>query len=193
MTDRIVNETDTVVALPAHDVLGVPHAILPTGLIPWGTLTSAHINHYAAVTTLAHANAGAGGNISCAISADGFSLGLTDSNEEDDKTLCDPGNAVELGELNFDAEFGVFRDAAPAATDSVFNLGKSLTFAPDVPYILIHRVGFDSATAFGAGQEIYTFYVHTDHPQNVHADGAKQKINQAFIKKDALKPRNLAA
>ena len=190
---RIDNTNEAVIALPAHEVLGEPHAILPSGLVHWENLTSADINHYAVVTSTSHANAGAGGNITCAISSDAFTLNMTDSSEDDEKSLCDPGNSVELTDLNFDAEMAGFRDANPAATDSVYVLWKNLTFRADVPYILIHRVGYDSTVAFAAGQEIYTYFVLTDHPVNVHADGSQQKISESFIKKGALKPRNLAA
>jgi hypothetical protein len=192
-TNRISNETDTVVALPAYEVLGEPHAILPSGLVPWDELTAADINHYAVVTTPAHANAGAGGNITCALVSDAFTLQLTDSEEDDERTLCDPGNSVDLTDLNFDSEMAGFRDANPAATDSVFNLFKNLTFAPDVPYILVHRVGYESTVLFAADQEYYTYYVHTDLPVAVHDDGAKQKISSSFIKKAALPPRELTA
>lgn len=191
---RISNETEAVVALPAYDILGVPNAVIPgVGLVPWDDLTAAHINHYAVVTTPGHANAGAGGNITCAIVADGFTLSLTSSDTDDEKTLCDPGNAVDLTDLNFDADITGFRDAFPNATTSVFNLWKNLTFGPDVPYIFIHRVGYDSDAAFAAGQEIYTYYAVTDLPLNVHADGEKQKIQSTFVPKGALGPRTLSA
>jgi hypothetical protein len=190
---RISNETDAVVFIPAYEVLGEPKAILPTGLVAWDALTSAQINHYASVTTLAHANAGAGGNVTCAIVSDGFTLNLTDSEEDDERTLCDPGNSVDLTDLNFDADLTGFRDAVPASTSSVFNLWKSLTFAPDVPYIIVHRVGFASDVAFAAGHEIYTYYAHTDLPVNVHDDGSKQKIQSTMIPKGALPPRVLSA
>lgn len=190
---RIDNTNEAVILLPAHEVLGVPHAVLPTALRDWEELTSADINRWAVVTSSGHANAGAGGNITCAVSSDSFTLNLTDSNEDDEKSLCEPGNSVELTDLNFDAEMAGFRDANPNATDSVYVLWKNLTFRADVPYILVHRVGYDSTFPFAAGQEIYTYYVHTDHPVNVHADGSQQKIQQSFIKKGALKPRNLAA
>lgn len=191
--NRVINETDTVVLLPAHEVLGEPHAVLPTGLVKWDALTSAHINHYAVVTSTGHANAGAGGNVSCAISSDNFTLNHTDSTEDDERDLCEPGNSINLSDLNFDAEMAGFRDASPNATDSTYVLWKNLTFAPDVPYILIHRVGYASDVAFDDPQEIYTYYVHTDLPVNLHDDGSKQKIQQSFIKKGALKPRNLAS
>lgn len=192
MPDKTLNETDTVVLIPAYEVLGVPNAVTPTGLVPFDALTAAVINRWAVVTSTGHANAGAGGNVSCALVSDAFTLGLSDSNEDDEKTLCDPGNSTDLTELNFDAEMAGFRDANPAATDSVFVLWKNLTFAPDVPYLIVHRVGFKSDAPFATGQEIDVYYVHTDLPVNVHADGAKQKIQQTFIPKD-VKPNYVIA
>lgn len=187
MPDRLINETDTVVLLPAHEVLGVPNAIMPTGLVAYDALTAAAVNRYAVVTSRAHANSGAGGNVSCAILSDAFTLNLTDSQEDDEKTLCDPGNSKDLTDYNFDADITGFRDADKNATDSVFVLWSDLTFGPDVPYLIVHRVGFASDVPFAAGQEIDVYYVWTDWPVNVHEDGGKQKIQQVFIPKSVAK------
>lgn len=181
--EKLINETDTVVALPAIEQNGEVFAITPSALVPLTDLTSAAINHYAVVTSPDHANAGAGGNISCAIVTDGFALRQTDSEEDDERTLCDPGNSVDLTDYNFDAEMQGFRDKNPDDTTSQFNLWRNLTFAPDVPYILVHRVGYKSDVAFASGQVIDAYYVLTDLPVNVHADGAKQKISQTFVSK----------
>lgn len=183
MVDRLINETDTVLAIPAHEVLGVPNAILPDGLVPFDALTTDVLNFYAPASTLAHSNSASGGNISCAIVSDAFTLQLTDSEEDDEKTLCDPGNSVDLTDFNFDADMTGFRDRTPGNTDSVFELWRHLTFAPDVPYLLVHRVGFSSDVPFAVGHEIDVYYAHTDLPVDVHADGAKQKIQMVFVPK----------
>ena len=188
---RVNNETDTIVFIPAYDILGVPNAVLPEGLVPWDELTAAQIDYYAVVTTPGHANAGAGGNVTCALVSDAFTLNLTDSAEDDEKTLCDPGNSVDLTDLNFDADMTGFRDAVPASTTSVFNLWRNLTFAPDIPYIVIHRVGYESTVAFDDDQEIYTYFGLTDLAVNVHADGSMQKIQSVLVPKAALGPRAL--
>lgn len=194
MVDRLINETETVVLLPAYEVNGVVNVIMPTGLVPMSALTAAAINRYAVVTTLAHANAGAGGNVSCALVSSGFTLHLTDSTKDDEKTLCDPANATDLTDLNYDAEMSGFRDADPSATDSVFNLWRSLTFAPDVPYVAVHRIGYSSDVAFAVGQEIDAYFVYTDWPVDVHADGGKLKISEKFVpKSDAKITYTLAA
>ena len=183
MPDRLINETDTVLLIPAHEMLGIPNAVTPTGLTPFDALTAAILNRYAPVINTAHANAGAGGNVSCAIVSDGFTLNLTDSEEDDERTLCDPGNSVDLTDLNFDADMTGFRDETPGNADSVFEVWRRLTFAPDVPYLLVHRVGYSSDVPFAAGQEISVYYAFTDLPVDVHADGAKQKIQQVFVPK----------
>lgn len=183
MADKTINESETVVLLPATEVLGVPHAILPTGLVRYDELTTADINHYAVVTDTSHANAGGGGNVTCAILSDAFTLGFTDSEEDDERTLCQPGNSVELTDLNFDADITGFRDKDKNATDSVFVLWKNLTFAPDVPYLVVARTDKPSDAPFVAGDEIDVFYAWTDLPINVHADGAKQKVQSAFVTK----------
>lgn len=188
MADKLINETDTVLAIPAYEKDGLVYAIAPTGLVPMTALTSTILNRYAVVTDLAHANAGGGGNISCALLTDGFTLRQTDSEEDDEKTLCDPGNSTELTDYNYDAEMQGFRDKNPNATDSVFNLWKSLTFAPDVPYIIVHRIGYASDVPFAVGQEIDAYHVETDLPVNVHADGAKQKISQTFVPQGSYEP-----
>lgn len=184
MTERVVNEHETVLMIPSHNMLGVPHAVMATGLVPFDALTTDVLNHYAPVVTTAHANFGAGGNVTCAITTDGFTLNLTDSAEDDERSLCEPGNVVDLTDLNFDADFTGFRDATPGNTDSVYEVWRLLTFAPDVPYILVHRVGYSSDTTFAVGQEIDVYVVETDLPVDVHADGSKQKIQQSFISKD---------
>ena len=184
MAERLINETDTVVMIPAHAVLGDYKAITQTGLKSIEALTAADINYYAVVSDLSHANAGSGGNVSCAIDAGAFTLGNGDSQEEDDKTLCDPGNIVDLGDATYDADITGFRDADPTATDSAFVLWESLTFVADVPYIIIHRVGYKSDVQFAAGQEIDAYVVETDWPVPVVSDGGKQKIQSVFIPKN---------
>ncbi|MBT2484858.1 MULTISPECIES: hypothetical protein [unclassified Microbacterium] len=191
--DKLINETDTVLLIPAHEVLGIPNAITPTGLVAYDALTTAVLNRYAPITSTGHANAGAGGNVSCAIVSDGFTLSFTDSQEDDEKTLCEPANSVDLTDFGFDNDMTGFRDANPAAADSVFALWKALTFAPDVPYIIVHRVGYASTVPFAVGQEIDVYYSHTDLPVNVHADGQKQKIQQVFISKSTAKPNYVLA
>lgn len=185
MPDRLINETETVLLVPAYEVLGVPNAIIPDGLTPFDALTTTVLNYYASVNSPGSTNAGAGGNVSCAIITNGFDLGLGDSKTDNDLTLCDPGNAVDLTDLTFTAKMTGFRDANRADTTSQFNLWDYLTFAPDVPYLIVHRIGYASDVAFAVGHEIDVYYVNTDNPVPENADGAKEKITETFISKSS--------
>lgn len=186
MADKLLNTFETVLAVPAFEVLGDPHAILPTGLIKYDALTAAALNHYAVITASSHPNAGGGGNITCALLSNDFTLGLTDSDEDDETTLCEAGNVVDLTTPNFDADLTGFRDEDPVAA-GVFNLWRDLTFGPDAPYLIVHRIGHKSTDLFAIGQEIDIYYAFTDNPVPVHGDGAKQKIKQTFIPKNVAK------
>ena len=75
MSERVLNENETVVAVPAHAVLGVPHAITAAGLTPYDALTSAVINTYASITAMSATVGRSGGNISCALLEDDFTRG----------------------------------------------------------------------------------------------------------------------
>ncbi len=198
--ERVINEDETVVLIPATTVLGVPNAITATGLTPYSALTAAVINTYASVTSVG-SGAVSGGNVTCALLADDFTLGWTDSEEDDEKSLCEPGNSIDLTGMNFDAEMAGFRDAtsqalpiANKAQDSVHELWRRLTFAPDVPYLVVHRIGFPSTQAFAVGQKIDVYFIETDVPVDVHEDGAKQKTSQSFISKsDGVDEYTIAA
>lgn len=190
MPARLSNEVDTVLAIPAIEQNGIVNAILPGasgGLVPYDALTLAVLNYFAPVTSPGHANAGSGGNVTCAIVSDAFTLHLVDSGTDDEKTLCDPGNSVDLTDLNVEADITGFRDANKNDTTSVFNLWMDLTFGADIPYLFVHRVGYDSTTPFAVGQEIDVYYVITDWPINVHEDGNKQKIQSKFINRSVAR------
>lgn len=190
MPTRLSNETDTVLLVPAYEAGGLVKGVLPGssgGLVPYDAMTTAILNYYAPVVTTAHANAGSGGNVTCAIVSDKATIHLADSKTDDEKTLCDPGNSVSLSDLTAEVDLTGFRDANPAATDSVFNVWRNLTFGPDVPYLIVHRVGFDSTAPFAVGQEIDVYYMTTDWPVDVHEDGNKQKIQEKFINRSVAK------
>lgn len=172
--------------VPAHEILGIPYAITSAGLTAYDALTAAVLNVYRVITKSDDSGSGAGGNVSSAILADGFNLGLGDSTEDDEKVLTDAANAVDLTDFNFDAELVGFRDSNPAAFN-VFNLWRDLTFGPDAPYLIVHRVGYENSVAFASGQEIDVYYVHTDYPVPVHADGENLKISNSFITKNTVK------
>lgn len=66
--------------------------------------------------TAAELNAGL--NLSPAIAWDGFELGATESNDLDDRSIVDAGNAVTAGFAQFAASLSFFRNSDPDDTNS---------------------------------------------------------------------------
>ena len=75
------------------------------------------------------------------------------------------------------------RDINPFDQSSEFNLAANLTNAPDVPYVIAHRIGYSRTAQAAVGQEWHLYYVWTDHSIPSVADGSNQSIGQAFIPK----------
>src|SRR5690606_35426133 len=67
----------------------------------------------------------------------------------------------------------------PAAV-GVFNLFRDLFRAPDVPYILVKRIGTPQADAFAAGQIISMYAVNTDIPVDIVEDGSPVMFDARF-------------
>lgn len=63
----------------------------------------------------------AGLNLSPAIAWDGFELGASDSNDVDDRSLVDAGNAVSRGFAQFAASIPFFREKDPTDTTSIYH------------------------------------------------------------------------
>ena len=183
MPAKLISGYETVLAVPATMVNGEPHAITATGFVPASAITSAALNLYQGITTGAHAQGGAGGNISCAI-LDDLNLGLTDSDTDDSKTICSKGTTETPTFYNFAAEVHLLRDEDLVAV-GLYNLARDLTRAPDVEYLLVHRVrgGKDSSETFAIGDEVDVYYVHTDNPVPVFGDGEYQALSLGFIPK----------
>lgn len=187
MAGRLLPGNETVLLTPATEINGTPWIVTPTGLVAWDTPTAAALNVYQAITTTAPAQAGAGGNISCAI-VDDLTLGVTGSDTSDTKTICSKGNSGELTFYNYDAEFNILTDTDPTAV-GLYNLARDLTRAPDVAYFIVHRVkgGKDSSETFAVGDEIDIYYVWTDYPVPSFGDGDELKTTVTFIPKGIVK------
>lgn len=180
---------ETILLLPAIEINGVPWIVTPTGLVNYEAPTTAALNLFIPVVKPSDANAAQGGNISCAV-LDDLNLGLTDSDTDDTKTVCSKGNSAELTFYNFDAELNAKRDKDITA-DSLWNLFRDLTRAPDVPYFIAHRVRgqIDSGTAAAIGQEWDLYYVHTDVQVPGYSDNGAIQAQSAFIPKNVVNVR----
>jgi hypothetical protein len=177
---------ETLLAIPAVEINGVPWMVTPSGLVDYEDPSAADLNVWLAITKPSDMYASQGGNISCAV-LDDLNLGLTDSDTNDDKTICSKGNSGTLTFYNFDAELNFKRDKDIAA-DSLWNLARDLTRAPDVAYFLAHRVRgqFNSTDVAAAGQEWDFYYVHTNVQIPDYSDDDPIKIGSAFIPKNIV-------
>jgi hypothetical protein len=183
--DKLLEGNETVLAVPAVETGGVPFLAYGGGLVNIAAPTVAALNYWQAVTSNGSANSGAGGNISCALKDD-LKLSLTDSSTDKDRTICSVGQSEALTFYNFVADLTIFRDAVLGDTTSVFNMARDLFRAPDLPYVLVHRIGKPSSAAFAVGDEVDLYYAWTDNPVPVYADGGNQQAKATLIPKNIV-------
>lgn len=115
----------------------------------------------------------AGTNISCAITT-GFTLGFTDSDTDDSKSICDEANVQNRGFDNYEASLSFFR-APIGATDAeslAYEAARSLFKAQDrVTGWLVIRQGYKSGVAYADGQHVSIFKVMSDYARDESGDG----------------------
>lgn len=183
----LVGDKDTVLLIPAFEINGIPQMALPSTAtaLPISAPTTALLNYYIPATTPANAAARWGGNITCAV-LDDWKLEMKDSSTKVVKTLCSIGNAAELTYYNYDAQLNVLRDIDPFDATSEFNLPLHLMNAPDVAYVIAHRIGFSRTAAAAIGQEWLFYYVWTDHAIPNVADGDYQSLGESFVTKGLI-------
>src|SRR5690606_31446612 len=98
-----------------------------------------------------------GGNITCSI-IDDWNLALADSATNSIRTLCSVGSSEELTFYNYAAVMNFLRDVDPKDDTSEFNLPANLTSAPDVAYLVAHRIGYSRTEPAAIGQEWHFYY-----------------------------------
>lgn len=183
----LVGDKDTVLLIPAFEINGVPQFALPStgSAIPINAPTSALLNYFITATTPDATGAHWGGNVTCSV-IDDWSLTMTDSATDDTRTLCSVGQSQDLTFYNYEAVMNFLRDVDPLDGTSEFNLPANLLTAPDVAYIIAHRVGYSRNAAAAAGQEWHFYYVWTDHSIPAIGDNDNQAIGQSFIPKGII-------
>jgi hypothetical protein len=183
----LVGDKDTVLLIPAFEVNGVPRMALPStaASIPIDAPTVALMNYYIGATAPEDAGAHWGGNVTCAI-IDDMNLALTDSATDDTRTLCSVGQSSDLTFYNYDAVMNFLRDINPLDATSEFNLALNLTAAPDIPYVIAHRIGYSRTTAAAVGQEWHLYYAWTDHAIPASGDGDNLAIGETFVSKGLI-------
>ncbi len=132
-----------------------------------------------AAPTVAELNSATlGYNISCAISDD-YTLNMAESDTDDSRSICDIGTVATPTFQNYEASLDGFRDVGVNAA-GVYNLFRDLFRAPDVPYILVKRIGVPQATTFATGQIVSLYEVATDYPVDIVEDGAPILLGARF-------------
>lgn len=117
-------------------------------------------------------------NISCAITDD-YTLNQAESDTDDSRSICDIGSVATPTFFNYEASLDGFRDASLTDT-GVYNLFRDLFRAPDVPYILIKRIGGANNKVAEVGDVVSMYEVNTDFPVDLVEDGAPIRLGARF-------------
>lgn len=184
MPDKVLPGNETLVAVPAIEINGVPYLVGATSVVPLSAPTTAILNYWQAIYKPSQLTGAVGGNISCAI-MDDLNVGLSDSDTDGDRTICSVGQSEAFTFFNFDFEANGFRDDDPVG-DGVFNLFRDIFRAPDVPFVFVHRVGGKQTDPFAINQEVDLYYGWTDNPIPSYGDGANMTIGQTAVAKNLV-------
>jgi hypothetical protein len=117
-------------------------------------------------------------NISCAIE-DSYSLNMTDSDSDDSISICDIGDVQTPTFYNYEATLDGFRDEDLDA-DGVYNLFFDLFKSPDVPYILVKRIGTPQTDPWVASDIASLYEVITDNPVDLLGDNEMIRLGARF-------------
>jgi len=119
-------------------------------------------------------------NISCAI-VTGYTLGPTDSDTDDTKSICDSGNVTNFGPGNFEANLTGFREDDVTSTTGVYYLFFNLFKKPDAEGYLIQRIGKLNTAAWASGDVVSWFHVSSDNPADIDDGSSPYQLTVPFI------------
>jgi hypothetical protein len=126
---------------------------------------------------------------SCALTEDGTSLTLGDSDTDDTLTFCSIGNESTPTFKNPAAQWTVLKEANTGGSGSTVDLTSLYNKAwawlafPDVPYWVISRTGPNSSQdiAFAAGHRIKMALFNTDYPVEAPEQASSGRFQQNFL------------
>lgn len=136
----------------------------PNSTIWWIPL--AGVANYLAPTA---AEITAGTNISAAI-VTGYTLGATDSDSDNSKTIVDEGNVDNPTFGNYAANISFYRDGI-GDTATIFTTAFTLFSTGHVEGWLVSRHGYKSTVAAAAAQLVSIYRVISDYVQTVEGNG----------------------
>lgn len=111
----------------------------------------------------------AGSNLSAAI-VTGYTLGATDSDTDDSKTIVDEGNVQTPTFGNYEASLSFYRDGI-GDTPTIFSTAYNLFKTGRVEGWLVSRHGYKATVAATAAQLVSIFRVYSDFGQDIEGDG----------------------
>jgi len=111
----------------------------------------------------------AGINISAAI-VTGYTLGATDSDTDDSKTIVDEGNVSTPTFGNYEGNISIFRDGV-GDTPTVFTTAYNLFKDGRVEGYLVSRQGYKATAPVEAGQLYSAYHFVSDFQQDIEGDG----------------------
>lgn len=123
----------------------------------------------------------AGENITCAITSADYTLGWTDRDTNDDKSLCDDSNVATPIYKNYESNLTFFRDEVLDNADSVYNIAYELFKTPLQNGYLVERVGKPNDEPYVDGDEVSVFKVRSGDPRTLHSDGEPVKMQVMFL------------
>ena len=126
---------------------------------------------------------------SCALTEDGTTLTLGDSDTDDTLTFCSIGNESTPTFKNPTAQWTILKEANTGGSGSTVDLtslyNKAWAWAafPDVPYWVISRTGPNASQdiAFAAGQKIKMALFNTDYPVEAPEQSSSGRFQQNFL------------
>lgn len=118
-------------------------------------------------------------NISCAITDDGYTFNLTDSETDDTRTICQIGQVQNPTFQNYEVSFDGLRDESVTDT-GVFNMFFDLFKGVDRPYFIVVRVGKSNTDPFVIGDDIRMLGVTTDNPIDLVEDNSMIQFGARF-------------
>ena len=118
-------------------------------------------------------------NISCALTDDGYTYNLSDSETDETRTICQVGQVQNPTFQTYEVSLDGLRDRS-VTDNGVFNLFFDLFKGVDRPYWIVVRQGGSNTKQFAIGQDIRMLGVTTDNPIDVVEDNSQVQFGARF-------------
>lgn len=118
-------------------------------------------------------------NISCAIVDGTDDANRTESDTNDERSICDVAEVQNPTFAQYGVAFDTFRDEDVDA-NGIFNIPFDLFKGVDRPFYIYKRIGKRNTAPFAVGDDVHIFGVTTDLPNDIIEDNAMLKFGARF-------------